>query len=93
MGETFSGVDYDTALEAVEKLRQLVPRGVSMAEWALAWVLTNDAITCAIPGARRPDQVDQNARAADLGPLPPAVMEQVRAIYESRIRSQVHHRW
>jgi len=93
VGETFSGVDYDTALEAVEKLRQLVPRGVSMAEWALAWVLTNDAITCAIPGARRPDQVDQNARAADLGPLPPAVMEQVRAIYESRIRSQVHHRW
>jgi aryl-alcohol dehydrogenase-like predicted oxidoreductase len=93
VGETFSGVDFDGALAAVEQLRTLVPRGVSMAEWALAWVLSSDAVTCAIPGARRPDQVDQNARGADLAPLAPEVMQKIRAIYESRIKPQVHYRW
>jgi aryl-alcohol dehydrogenase-like predicted oxidoreductase len=93
VGETFSGVDFDGALAAVEELRTLVPRGVTMAEWALAWVVTSDAVTCAIPGARRTDQVDQNARAAELAPLPDATMQKIRAIYESRIKSQVHHRW
>jgi aryl-alcohol dehydrogenase-like predicted oxidoreductase len=93
VGETFSGVDYDTALEAVEQIRQIVPAGVSMAKWAIAWVLSNDAVTCAIPGARRLDQVEENASAAELAPLDPVVIQKVRAIYESSIKPQVHHRW
>jgi aryl-alcohol dehydrogenase-like predicted oxidoreductase len=93
VGETFSGVDFDTALAAVDDLRRIVPRGVLMAEWALAWVLTNEAVTCAIPGARRPDQVDENARAAELAPLAPEVMDRIRSIYEARIKPGVHHRW
>jgi aryl-alcohol dehydrogenase-like predicted oxidoreductase len=93
VGETFSGVDYQRALAAVDELRLLVPRGVSMAEWALAWAITNDAVTCAIPGARRPDQVDQNARAAELAPLDAETMKKIAAIYQSRIKPDVHTRW
>ena len=64
-GETFSGVDYETGLNAVEELRPLVPAGAKLAQWALRWILMFDAVTCAIPGARNPRQVEENARAAE----------------------------
>jgi aryl-alcohol dehydrogenase-like predicted oxidoreductase len=92
-GETFSGVDYEVALRAVEELRPLVPPGVTMAQWALRWILMFDAVTCAIPGAKRPAQASDNIGAADLPPLTDAQMEQVRAIYDRHIRALVHHRW
>jgi aryl-alcohol dehydrogenase-like predicted oxidoreductase len=92
-GETFSGVDYETGLAAVEEVRALVPAGVSMAQWALRWILMFDAVTCAIPGARRPQQVEDNARASDLPPLTDAQMSAVQKIYDERIRAQVHARW
>ena len=53
-GETFSGVDYETGLAAVEELQALVPAGMTMAQFALRWILMFDAVTCAIPGAKRP---------------------------------------
>jgi len=93
VGETFSGVDYETALGAVEDLRPLVPEGVSMAQFALRWILMFDAVTCAIPGAKRPDQVADNCAAADLPPLPEETMRAVSAIYNERIRAGVHQRW
>ena len=92
-GETFSGVDYATGLRAVEKLRQLVPAGATLPQLALRWILMFDAVSCIIPGVRRPDQIEDNARAADLPPLTPAQMEAVRKIYDADIRPQVHHRW
>ena len=92
-GETFSGVDYDTGLAAVEELRALVPAGVTMAQWALRWILMFDAVTCAMPGARRPQQIEDTARAADLPPLSKAEMDAVQKIYNSKIRAQVHQRW
>ncbi len=92
-GETFSGVDYEVGLQAVEALRPLVPPGQTMAQMALRWILTFPAVTCAIPGAKRPAQVEENARAADLPPLPEASLSQVRAIYDRLIRPQVHHYW
>ena len=92
-GETFSGVDYDLGLAAVEELRALVPSGLTMSEFALAWILSFDAVSCAIPGGRNPDQVDENARAGDAPALPSEVMQKVRAIYERRIQPQVHQRW
>ncbi len=93
VGETFSGVDYDVALAAVEELRALVPAGVSMSQFALRWILMFDAVTCAIPGGKRPSQVADNARASDLPPLTPEVMVSVRRIYDARIRPLVHQRW
>ncbi len=92
-GETFSGVDYETGLEAVEELRPLVPTGWTMAQFALRWILMFDAVTCAIPGAKRPAQVEENSGAADLAPLSNKTMAKVREIYERRIRELVHHYW
>lgn len=93
VGETFSGVDYDTGLEAVEQLRKLVPAGATMAQFALRWILMYEAVSCAIPGAKRPSQVEDNVRAADLPPLSAAQMQEVTRIYDTLIRGQVHQRW
>jgi aryl-alcohol dehydrogenase-like predicted oxidoreductase len=93
VGETFSGVDFDTALQAVEELRAIVPAGMTMAQFALRWILMFDAVTCAIPGGKRPDQVAENCAASDLPPLTEAAMARVREIYNSRIRPLVHYRW
>ncbi len=92
-GETFAGVDFDLGLQTVEELRPLVPAGWTMAQFALRWILMFDAVTCAIPGAKRPTQVQDNLRAADLPPIPEATMKQVRELYNGRIREQVHHYW
>jgi len=92
-GETFSGVDYETGLKTVEKLKKLVPKGATLAEFALRWVLMHDAVTCAIPGAKRPDQAEQNIRASSLPRLSRATMVKVEAIYNKFIRPEVHHRW
>ncbi len=92
-GETFSGLDYDTGLQAVEALRPLVPADESMAQMALRWILMSPAVTCAIPGAKRPSQVEENVHAANLPPLSDEVMSQIRSIYDRRVRPQVHHYW
>lgn len=92
-GETFSGVDYDTALEVVEQLKSLCPQGVSMTQFALRWILMFDAVTCAIPGARRPAQAEDNFASADLPALDAETMKKVRAIYDRHIRDLVHHYW
>jgi aryl-alcohol dehydrogenase-like predicted oxidoreductase len=92
-GETFSGVDYGLGLEIVDELRPLVPAGVSMAAWTMRWILMEDAVTCVIPGAKRPAQVEENVGAADLPALPPETMAKIRAIYDRRLRAAVHQRW
>jgi len=93
MGETFSGVDYSAGLEAVEEIRKLVPAGVSMSQFALRWILMFDAVTCAIPGGKGPEQVADNCRASDLPPLSEEAMASIQSIYEKRIRPLVGNRW
>jgi len=93
VGETFSGVDFEAGLAAVDQIRSLLPDGVSMAQFALRWILMFDAVTCAIPGGKRPAQVADNCAAADLPAIPAETMNAVRRIYEDRIKSQVHQRW
>ena len=92
-GETFSGVDYETGLRAVGKLRRLVPPGANLSQLALRWILMFDAVSCVIPGVRRPDQMEDNVGAAKLKPLSRAKMAAVRRIYDKDIRPLVHHRW
>jgi aryl-alcohol dehydrogenase-like predicted oxidoreductase len=92
-GETFSGVDYDTGLEAVEALRAIVPPDATMAQLALRWILMFPEVSAAIPGAKNVQQTEDNARAADLPPLTQAQMDTVREIYDRSIRPLVHHRW
>ena len=92
-GETFAGVDFETGLKAVEEMRSLVPDGASMAEMALRWILMFPAVTCAIPGAKRPSQVEENLKADDLPPLSNTVMQGLHEIYYRYIRPLVHHYW
>ena len=92
-GETFSGVDYLLGLEAVEELRPLVPQGWTMAQFALRWILMQDAVSCVIPGAKRPAQAKDNTAAADLPALSNTVMAKVREVYERLIKNAVHHLW
>jgi len=92
-GETFSGVPYDVGLEAVERLRTLVPQGVTLAQFALRWILMFEAVTCVIPGAKTPQQVRDNAGAARLPALTEDVMQACRAVYDDLIRPHVHDRW
>ena len=92
-GETFSGLDYETGLQAVEEIRPLVPPNATMAQMALRWILMWEAVSCAIPGAKRPSQVEENLRAVDQPPLPDEAMSQIRSIYERRVRPQVHYYW
>jgi aryl-alcohol dehydrogenase-like predicted oxidoreductase len=92
-GETFSGVPYDVGLEAVERLRPLVPAGATMGQLALRWTLMFEAVSCAIPGAKAPQQARENAAAADLPPLPPETMAAVKAVYDDRLRPLVHSSW
>jgi aryl-alcohol dehydrogenase-like predicted oxidoreductase len=92
-GETFSGVDFETGLKAVETLRALVPPGMTMAQMALRWILMFPEVTCAIPGAKRPSQTEENVSAAGLPPLDENTMARIRALYEREIRPLVHHYW
>jgi aryl-alcohol dehydrogenase-like predicted oxidoreductase len=93
VGETFSGVDYETGLQAVDELRPLVPPDATMAQLALRWILMFPEVTAAIPGARDARQTEDNVRAADLPPLTDDVMTRVRDVYDRHIRALVHHRW
>jgi aryl-alcohol dehydrogenase-like predicted oxidoreductase len=93
VGETFSGVDYETGLNAVDELRALRSNGVSMSQFALRWILMFDAITCAIPGGKRPDQVADNCHASEVPPLTPEQMAGTQRIYDRYIRELVHNRW
>jgi aryl-alcohol dehydrogenase-like predicted oxidoreductase len=93
VGETFSGVDYEVGLDAVEEIRKLLPAGVSMSQFALRWILMFDEVSCAIPGGKRPEQVADNCHASDLPSLSAETMATVKRIYDEKIRPQVHQRW
>jgi aryl-alcohol dehydrogenase-like predicted oxidoreductase len=93
MGETFSGVDYETGLEAVEELRPLVPEGATLAQLALRWILEFVAVSSVIPGAKTPEQAQANALAAELPPLSDETMQAIEDVYARRIAPLVHQRW
>ena len=92
-GETFSGVDFDTGLRAVGQLKKLVPTNSSLAQMALRWILEFPAVTCAIPGAKRPTQVSENIAASDLPPLSKATLKKIGTIYNGEIKPLVQHYW
>jgi aryl-alcohol dehydrogenase-like predicted oxidoreductase len=92
-GETFSGVDYNIGLAAVDEIQKLLPAGVSMSQFALRWILMFDAVSCAIPGGKRAEQVEDNCRASELPALTPEAMAAVRRVYDEKIGPLVQHRW
>jgi aryl-alcohol dehydrogenase-like predicted oxidoreductase len=92
-GETFSGVDFETGLRAAEELKGLVPEGYTLAQFALRWILMHPAVSCAIPGAKRPDQAEDNVAAAQMPPLSDEAIDRVRQVYDGYIRPEVHNQW
>jgi aryl-alcohol dehydrogenase-like predicted oxidoreductase len=92
-GETFSGLDYEAGLEAVEALRPLTPPGTTLGQMALRWILMFPEVTCAIPGAKRASQAEENIAAAGLPPLSRKTMAAIAAIYDRHVRAAVHQRW
>jgi aryl-alcohol dehydrogenase-like predicted oxidoreductase len=66
---------------------------VTLAQLALRWILMFDGVTCAIPGAKRPDQEESNVAAADLPPLTAEQMRAIESVYTQRIKPHVHQRW
>src|SRR5712672_1700496 len=92
-GETFSGVDFETGLRAVEQLKKLVPSDASLAQFALRWILEFPALTSSIPGAKRPAQVTENIAASDLPPLSKASLKGICNLYDGQIKPLVHHYW
>ncbi|MGW2713305.1 aldo/keto reductase, partial [Streptomyces sp. NPDC001356] len=92
-GETFSGVDYATGVEAAAEFAALAPEGYTPAQLALRWIIEQDGVTTVIPGARNPGQARANAAAAKLPPLPPQTSAAIRELYERRIKDQVERRW
>lgn len=89
VGETFAGLKFDQGLEAVEALRPLVPNDMNMAQMALRWILDHDAVTTIIPGARSPEQAKANASASDFNPLPDEVHQQLKQIYEEKVKPNI----
>ncbi len=77
----------------MEELKAICPPNMSLVQFALRWILMFDAVTCAIPGAKRPAQAQENFSAADLPALSDETMGKVRAIYDHYIRAQVHQCW
>ncbi len=92
-GETSSGVDFASGVEAAAEFTELAPQGATAAQTALRWIIQQPGVTPVIPGARSPEPARATAAAAEL-PLPPgATLRAVRDLYDRRIRGQVHHRW
>ncbi|WP_113553052.1 aldo/keto reductase [Hyphomicrobiales bacterium] len=93
VGETFAGVPFEAALEAVEQLRPLVPEGVPMAQFALRWILEQQAVSVVIPGARNEAQAQSNAAASALAAIDDETKAAIAAVYERLVKVHVHHRW
>jgi aryl-alcohol dehydrogenase-like predicted oxidoreductase len=92
-GETFSGVDFETGLQAVEEIKALFPADANLAQWALRWVLMFDAVSCVIPGASKLWHVGSNVAASALPALTDEQMAGVKAVYEKYIKNPVHYLW
>ena len=67
--------------------------GISMSQFALRWILMFDAVTCAIPGGKRPEQVADNCHASDLAPVTDEGMAAARRIYDQKISPLIGNRW
>lgn len=93
VGETFAGVPYDVALEAMDRIRPLVPRGATPAQFALRWILDHDAVSTVIPGGKNPSQVADNAAASDLDAVDHEAWDEIAAIYDDLVAEHVHQRW
>ncbi len=92
IGETFSGVNFEKGLAAVEKLKKLLPENFSLSDLALKWILSHKEVTVVIPGATNKKQVSSNAKVAEQKEIA-SIIPKINNIYEELIKPDVHSRW
>jgi len=92
VGETFSGVGFKTGLEAVERLKSLIPDNYSLADLALKWILMHDEVSVVIPGAKNKSQALMNLKASDLKEIS-SLLPAINAVYDDLIKADIHSRW
>ena len=92
-GETFSGLDYDLGLEAVEKIQAIFPNNIALANLALKWILMFEEVSCVIPGVSKVEQLHSNLQTNDLADLSADQMKAVKEVYDEMVRPSVHYRW
>lgn len=93
VGETFAGIDFDTGVSAVEKIKKIKPEAYTMSQLALKWILMQDAVSTVIAGAKNPKQVQENVTASELPPLDANILEKIDTIYKKDVKPHVHTRW
>ena len=82
VGDTFSGVNFEKGLMAVEKLKELLPDNFSLTELALKWILMHDEVSVVIPGAINKSQVQMNTNASDLEDISSSLLPKINSIYD-----------
>jgi aryl-alcohol dehydrogenase-like predicted oxidoreductase len=92
-GETFSGVDYATGLEAVGELQEILSTEYSLAAQALRWILMFDAVSTVIPGASSPEQIGSNLAAANTPAFDEVKMLKIKDLYQKYFNKTIHHWW
>jgi len=92
-GETFSGIEYETGIAAVQALKKIFPDQANLAPIALKWILQFDAVSCIIPGASNITQVDSNIRAFDVPAFTAEQLQDMQDVYEQYIKPSVHQLW
>jgi aryl-alcohol dehydrogenase-like predicted oxidoreductase len=92
VGDTFSGVNFEKGLQAVEELKKILPKNYTLSQLALKWILMHEAITVVIPGSVNDFQVKQNTDVSEMNDIK-NLFPQIKSIYEKYIKDDVHHRW
>ena len=93
VGETFSGVNYEKGLMAVEKLKELIPSGFNLTDLALKWILMHEEVSVVIPGAKNREQATNNVKASDLHDIDASLISKINSIYDDIIKEDIHPRW
>jgi aryl-alcohol dehydrogenase-like predicted oxidoreductase len=93
VGETFSGVNYEKGLMAVEKLKELIPSGFTLTDLALKWILMHEEVSVVIPGAKNREQATNNVKASDLNDIDASLISKINSIYDDMIKEDIHPRW
>ena len=92
-GETFSGLDYDLGLEAVDQLSSIFPSEMDLVHIALKWILMFKDVSCVIPGVSKIEQLYSNLESLNIRDLSDKELMSVKDVYNKFIRPSVHHRW
>lgn len=93
VGDTFSGVNFEKGLEAVQELKKLIPENFSLTDIAIKWILMHDEVSVVIPGATNKSQVEMNTRVSDLEDISVSTLLKINAVYDNIIKPDVHHKW